>query len=316
MPNKSLKIFIAGGTGFLGSTIIKRLRESNMPHITTSLSMGVDFRDKKQTEKYFNKEKPDIVIHCAAYIGGIKFGLDHAGEIYYNNILMSTNLIEAARKVKVKKFISPIANCAYPDVINRQFKEKEFWNGPMNETVMVYGIVRKAQWVQSWAYNKQYHMNFINLILPNMYGPGDYFDKERSHALGALIMKIINAKERNEKEVIIWGSGKPIREWLYIEDGAEALVRVINIEYAVDPINIGVGKGISIKELAQLIKEIVGYKGKLIFDLGRPDGAAYKVMNSDRCRKILKWIPKTNIKDGIRKTIDWYYKNIFIKETI
>ena len=174
---------------------------------------------------------------------------------------------------------------------------------------MVYGMVRKAQWSQTWAYTKQYGMKFINLVLPNMYGPGDYFDAERSHALGALLMKITNAKKKNLPEVVVWGTGKPVREWLYVDDGAEALIRALDINYYVDPINIGIGRGISIKYLAQLIKRIVGYKGKLIFDKTKPDGAPYKVMDVSLCRKIFRWLPKTELTEGVEKTYKWYLSN-------
>lgn len=300
------KIFIAGGTGFLGKRLIKKLKEKKLPFISTSLSMGVDFRDLKQTLNFFKKAKPHIVIHAAGQVGGIKYGIDHTGEMYYNNVLISTNLIEAARLTSVKKFISPIANCAYPNVVSRNFKEDEFWNGPLHESVLVYGMVRKAQWTQTWAYNRQYGMNFVNLILSNMYGPGDYFEIERSHALGAILNKIINAKINRTPQVIIWGSGKPIREWLYIDDGAEALVRAISINHPVDPINIGINKGISIKDLSLMIKEIVGYKGKLVFDKTKPDGASYKVMDNKKCKKIFKWVPQTDLKEGIEKTFQWY----------
>lgn len=296
------KILVAGGSGFLGKRVIKELTEKKLPFVTTSLSLGVDFRDFKKTLNFFQKHKPNIVIHTAAFIGGIKFGLDHAGEVYFNNILISTNLIEAARLTKVKLFISPIANCAYPDVVNKDFKETEFWNGPLHPSVMVYGLVRKAQWAQTWAYTRQYNMKFINLVLPNMYGPGDYFDAERSHALGALLMKIVNAKKKNLPEVVVWGTGKPIREWLYVDDGAEALVRAMNLNYYVEPINIGVGRGISIKDLSLLIKKIVGYQGRLVFDKTKPDGAPYKVMNVALCKKIFKWLPQTGLEEGIRLT--------------
>ena len=306
---KKKKIFVAGGTGFLGKSLIRLLKKKNLDYVTTSLSMGVDFRDLNQTINFFKKNKPDVVIHAAAYVGGIKFGLDHAGEVYFNNILMSTNLIEAARIVGVDRFISPIANCAYPDVVNKDFKETEFWNGPLHESVMVYGMVRKAQWAQTWAYARQYGMKFVNLIFPNMYGPGDYFDQERSHALGALLMKLSNAKKNNAKEVVVWGTGKPVREWLYVDDGAAALVRALDLNYLIKPINIGVGKGISIKDLAKLIQKIVGFKGKLVFDASKPDGAPYKVMNVTLCKEIFNWLPTTNLEKGIKETYKWYLKN-------
>lgn len=304
------KILVAGGTGFLGSAVIKKLIGKKVNYITTSLSQGTDFRDLKKTVEYFKLNKPEIVIHTAAYVGGIKFGLDHAGEIYYNNILINTNLVEAARISGVKKLIIPISNCAYPDVVKKEFKEDEFWNGPLNETVMIYGMVKKAQWAQSWAYAKQYGIHFVNLILPNMYGPNDYFDSERSHALGALLMKIVKAKKESLPEVVVWGTGKPVREWLYVEDGAEALVRAIDIDHFVDPINIGVGKGIPIRDLAISIKEIAGYNGKLIFDATKPDGAPYKIMNIDKCKRIFKWSPTVNLKEGIKETYEWYIQNV------
>lgn len=301
-------VFVAGGTGFLGKHLIRLLKKKKYSVVTTSLSMGVDFRDLKQTIDFFKKNKPQIVIHAAGQVGGIKYGLDHAGEMYYNNILISTNLIEAARLTNVKKFISPIANCAYPNVVGHDFKEDEFWNGPLNETVLVYGMARKAQWVQTWGYARQYNMKFVNLILPNMYGPGDYLNEERSHALGALLSKIIKAKEQKKEEVVIWGTGRPIREWLYVDDGAQALIRAIDVNYYVNPINIGVGKGISILLLAELIKDIVGFKGRLVFDKTKPDGAPYKVMDSTLCRKVFGWMPETNLREGIIDTYDWYMK--------
>lgn len=307
------KIFIAGGTGFLGKRLIKKLKEKKLPFVTTSLSMGVDFRDLKQTLDFVKKNKPNIIIHAAGQVGGIKYDLDHAGEMYYNNILISTNLIEVARLTNVKKFISVIGNCAYPNVVSRNFKEDEFWNGPLHDSVLVIGMIRKAQWTQTWAYNQQYGMNFINLILPNMYGPGDYFDEERSHALGAIMGKIMNAKINGIPQVIIWGSGKPIREWLYVDDGAEALLRAIDINHPVSPINIGVGKGISIKLLSLMIKGITGYKGKLIFDKTRPDGAPYKVMDNTEGKKIFKWIPQTDLREGIEKTYEFYLKTHSLK---
>ncbi|MBI2031250.1 MAG: NAD-dependent epimerase/dehydratase family protein [Candidatus Levybacteria bacterium] len=305
MINKT--VFVAGGNGFLGKRIVKKLKEKKQYKVVSaSLTSGVDFRNFNKTLTYFRKNKADIVIHSAAYIGGIKFGLDHAGEVYFNNILISTNLIEAARLTGVELFISPIANCAYPDVVNKDFKESEFWNGPLHPSVMVYGMVRKAQWAQTWAYARQYGMKFINLVLPNMYGPGDYFDPERSHALGALLMKIINAKKKGLSEVVVWGTGKPVREWLYVDDGAEALIKAINIDYFIEPINIGVGKGITILDLAKLIKKIVGYKGRLVFDKTKPDGAPYKVMDVSLCKKIFKWLPETGIEQGIKTTYKSY----------
>jgi len=304
------KIFVAGGNGFLGKRVVKKLKEKNLNFISLSLRDGIDFRDFEQTEELFEKEKFDAVINCAVFVGGIQYGYERPGELFYNNILVSTYLMEASRLTNIKRFINPISNCSYPAHLTKNFKEEEWWDGPLHESVLVYGFVRKASWVQSWAYYKQYGFKTISLILPNMYGPGDHFDEKRSHALGALIMKFLEAKRKNRPEVILWGTGKPIREWLYVDDGAEALIRALDIELTIEPINIGVGKGISILELAELIKEVVGYKGEIVLDKSKPDGAPYKTMNNKRMKKIFNWIPPTSLEEGIEKTVEWYIKNI------
>ena len=300
------KIFVAGRNGFLGKRVVKKLKERNISFVSLSLSDGTDFRDFKQTDDLFKKERFDAVINCAAFVGGIEYGYKKPGELFYNNILMSTNLMEASRLSNVRRFINPIANCSYPSHLTKDFKEEEWWDGQLHESVLVYGFVRKASWVQSWAYYKQYGFETINLILPNMYGPGDHFDEARSHALGALIMKFAEAKGRNEPRVIVWGSGKPVREWLYIDDGAEVLIRALEIKPTIEPINVGVGSGISILELAELIKEVVGYQGKIVLDKSKPDGAPHKTMDNARLRSIFNWIPPTSLREGIRKTVEWY----------
>lgn len=301
------KIFIPGGRGFLGKTVVKKLKERNIDSLSLSLEDGYDFRNVEQTRELFAREKFNAVINCAAFVGGIKFGLERPGEIFYNNILMATNLMEAARITGVKRFINPISNCTYPAHL-RKFKEDEWWSGALDESVLVYGTVRKLSWVQSWALLKQYGFETINLILPNMYGPGDYFDETRSHALGALVMKFCQAKAKNESEVTVWGTGEPIREWLYVDDGAEALIRALEIPSTIEPINIGKGQGISIAELAKMIKEIAGFKGKIIFDKSKPDGAPCKIMVVDKMKKIFNWQPETELREGIKKTIEDYQK--------
>jgi GDP-L-fucose synthase len=217
--------------------------------------------------------------------------------------------MEAARLTGVKRFINPISNCSYPGHLTKDFKEEEWWDGSLHESVLVYGFVRKASWVQSWAYYKQYGFVTINLILPNMYGPGDHFDETRSHALGALIMKFVETERKQIPEVVVWGTGRPVREWLYVDDGAEALIRALEIEPTIEPINVGIGFGVSISELAQLIKETVGYEGKVVFDQSKPDGAPHKTMDNTRLKKIFNWIPHTTLKEGIARTVAWYMEN-------
>ena len=304
------KIFVAGGNGFFGKRVVKKLEKRNIEYVSFSLRNGYDFRNIEQTKELFEKEKFDAVINCAAFVGGIQFGYERPGEIFYNNILMSTNLMEASKLTDVERFINPISNCSYPSRLTKDFKEEEWWDGPLHESVLVYGFVRKASWVQSWAYYKQYGFKTVNIILPNMYGPGDHFDETRSHALGALIMKFVEAKKKNLPDVTVWGTGKPIREWLFVDDGAEILIKSLEIEPTIEPINVGVGKGISILELAELIKEVVGYKGEIILDESKPDGAPYKTMDNTKLKKIFNWVPPTSLREGIKKTVEWYTNNL------
>jgi GDP-L-fucose synthase len=301
-------ILVLGSNGFLGKRVCRKLKEKKISYHGTSLSMGVDLRDKEQTFNLFEIVKPEFVINCASYVGGIQFGYKHPAELFYNNTLMTANILEACRVNNAKRLVNPISNCAYPGNLSI-FKESEFWNGPLHESVMVYGQVRKNSWVGSWAYSKQYGLDTINLILSNMYGPEDHFDEERSHALGALIKKIVHAKNTNLPNVVIWGTGNPVREWLHVDDGAEAMIRALDIKPYIDPINIGVLKGISIKELAILIKNIANYNGELIFDTSKQDGAPYKTVDGKLGNELLNWSPDTNLKNGIAETIQWFLKN-------
>jgi len=243
-------ILLTGATGFLGKRVARRLRHGGYEYQPTSLSMGTDLRKEDETLDLFESIRPVFVLNCASFVGGIQFGLKHPVEIFENNLRMAINLLKAAHAVGVNRIVNPISNCAYPAKATL-FKEEEFWDGPLHDSVLVYGFVRKASWVGSWAYAEQYGFDVLNLILSNMYGPEDHFEEERSHALGALVMKIVDAKRRGEPEVVVWGSGKPVREWLYIDDGAEAMVRGMTVTRQIYPVNIGVGHGVSIRQLAQ-----------------------------------------------------------------
>ena len=301
-------IVVTGATGFLGKRVCRALDSKSIEYVGTSLSQGLDLRDRVATIDFFQKHQARYILNCAAYVGGIQFGYKHPVELFQSNLQMTLNLLEAAHLNKVMRLVNPISNCAYPGEATF-FKEDEFWSGPLHESVMVYGFVRKASWVGSWAYAKQYGLDVINLILSNMYGPEDHFEEERSHALGALIMKIDRAKDVNQPEVIVWGSGKPVREWLHVDDGAEVMIRALDVAPSIDPINIGIGKGISILQMAQIIKEEVGYDGELVLDLTKPDGAPYKTVDGGRGAKHFGWVPQREFKQGIRDAINWYIKN-------
>jgi GDP-L-fucose synthase len=306
-----MKILLLGATGFLGSRLALRLEQEGLPFIPVARSLGTDLRDPAQFAKLFSANPGvDIVIQAATFIGGIKFGLDHPAEIYHDNTLISTNLFELARKFNVRRIINPVSNCSYPRDIYPEFKEELWWNGPLDDSVRVYGMVRKMSYVQSVAYHQQYGLETINLIVPNMYGPGDHFEAVRSHALGALVMKIVQAKIGHQPSVQIWGSGSPVREWLYVDDCVEAMMRSLSIPYEQEPINIGIGMGVSITELAQMIKQEAGYTGDLVYDRTKPDGAPYKVMNIDRCKRVFNWHPSTALAEGIKKTVAWYRDNV------
>jgi GDP-L-fucose synthase len=301
-------IVVTGATGFLGKRVCRNLNARGVEFEGTSLSLGLDLRDRQATIDFFKQVKPRYILNCAAYVGGIQFGYKHAAELFHNNLHMTLNLLEAANLSKTLRIVNPISNCAYPGSATF-FKEDEFWDGPLHESVMVYGLARKASWVGAWAYANQYGLDTLNLIFSNMYGPEDHFEEERSHALGALIMKMARAKQQNLPQVVVWGSGKPIREWLHVDDGAEAMIRGLAAHNTSEPINIGVGQGISILEMAQLIKGYIGYSGKLVLDPTKPDGAPYKTVDGSKGATLLEWQPSRSFHQGIRETINWYIEN-------
>ncbi len=300
-------ILVTGATGFLGKRVCRALEARGADFVRTSRSLGTDLRSAEQTEALFAKVQPTYVLNCAAFVGGIQFGYKHPAELFSNNLKMTINLLDCAHRHATKRIVNPISNCAYPGAATH-FKEDEFWDGPLHESVLVYGFARKASWVGSWAYARQYDLDVLNLILSNMYGPEDHFEEERSHALGALIMKIANARRLDLPKVSVWGTGTPVREWLHVDDGAQAMVRGMDVARTDQPLNIGIGKGISVRDLAFLIKDIVGYQGVLEFDLTKPDGAPHKTVDGTRGAAHFGWRPSRDLTEGIRDAVDYYLK--------
>lgn len=303
-----MNILITGATGFLGKRVSKKLFRKGENPILSSLSMGVDLRDFDQTLDLFKSIRPEILLNCASYVGGIQFGMKYPADIFENNLLITINLLRAARETNVKRIVNPISNCVYPAKANF-FREKEIWDGPLHESVMVYGFIRKAFWVGSWANQRQHGLDVINIVLSNMYGPEDHFEAERSHALGALIMKFVEAKRDDKPYVEVWGTGKPVREWLHVDDGAEAMIRAIDLPATTDFINIGVGQGISILEMSLLIKKMSGYKGGIKLLPDKPDGAPYKTVDGSKGFTLMGWKPSIPFEQGVAETIRWYENN-------
>lgn len=262
-------------------------------------------RDKSQTRQLFQATRPEFAINCAAYVGGIQFGYQHPAEIFVNNMEMLVNIFTAAQESGVTRLVQPISNCAYP-AGESFFQEANFWNGSLHESVMVYGMTRKMMWVGAWAFARQFGLDTVSLILSNMYGPDDHFDEVRSHALGAMVKKIVDAKRGARETVVIWGTGEPVREWLYVEDGAEALVRALKAPPYLDIINVGMGQGCSIRELALQIRKAVGWSGSFHFDTSKPDGAPYKTVDGSRGKDLLGWEPATSLMTGIQNTVEYY----------
>jgi len=301
-------ILVTGATGFLGKAVGRRLRRDGHPFTETSLSRGLDLRDRAATENFFAEVRPRAVIHCAAHVGGIQFGLKHPVDVFENNMQITLNVFSAARKSGVARVIHPISNCIYPGRA-RLFKEDEVWDGELHESVLAYGGARKALYIAAQTYRRQYGLDILNLVLSNMYGPDDHFEAERSHALGALVQKFVTARDSGATHVEVWGTGQPVREWLYVDDAAEALTRGLTVAEQKTLLNIGHGEGISIADLARHIGEAVGFRGEVRFDVTKPDGAPYKTVDGTRAEKIFGWKPATPMARGLRETIAWYESN-------
>lgn len=297
-------VLVLGHTGFLGNALYKRLKGLGINCSGASLTNGFDIRQSGALDQLIETNNCNVVINCAAKVGGIEYGRRNPAVIFRDNLQMTLSILESASKYRVK-LINPISNCAYPKDL-QVFKEENFWDGSLDESVLVYGSLRKIGWVGAWAYAKEFHLNSINLVFPNMYGPGDHLDPVRAHALGALVYRILQAKFEEKPHFTVWGSGKPVREWMYVEDAVDALILAIDTELSVDIINIGTGKGISIRELSQEIARQIDYSGEIRFDIDKPDGAPYKTMDGARGQRLLGWEAKTDLESGISETIAWY----------
>ena len=304
------RIVIAGGNGFLGSHIVEKLSTVDCQVFVPKTKDGIDFRKKEDCFSYLSSKSPDIVINCAAIQGGIGYHGGRQADLLLDNMLMGLFLMLASQKAGVKKFVNIVAGCTYPGYLDKdEMNEEDYWNGKFHDSIFSYAASRKASVVYGLALKKQYGFNSIHLILANMYGPGEHFNPEQSKALAALIKKMYEAKKKKLSSVEIWGTGRPIRDWLYVKDGAQGVLQATAIYNDIEPLNIATGVGVSIKKLAETIKNIVGYKGKLVYNTDKPDGALHKTFGVHKMKKELGWVPQTSLENGIEETIAWFEKN-------
>lgn len=306
---KDKKILLTGGNGFLGQWVLKELVKKDVSKKNIEIpSPKTNNLLLIQNIKKVVKGK-DMVIHLAALVGGIGFNRENPGRMVYENLVMGTHLMEEARKAGVSKFVSLGTICCYPKYTPVPFKEDDLWNGYPEETNAPYGLAKKMQLVQSQAYRTQYGFNSIFLMPVNLYGPGDNFDPKSSHVIPALIKKFTYAKQKGEKNVVVWGTGKATREFLYVQDAAKAIVLAAEKYNKPDPVNIGAGFEISIKELVEKISEIVDYKGKIVWDKTKPDGQPRRKLDVSKAKREFGFTAKTKFDEGLKKTVGWYMSN-------
>ena len=303
------KILLTGGAGFLGQHVLKELlkKGAKKENIIIPRSKSCDLKILKNVKKSV-KDK-DIVIHLAGFVGGIGFNKKNPGGMIYENLLIGIHLFEQARLAKVKKFVALGTVCCYPKFTPVPFKEKNLWDGYPEETNAPYGLAKKMLLVQSQAYRQQYGFNSIFLLPVNMYGPGDNFNPESSHVIAAIIRKVYEAKRNGRDYINAWGTGKPTREFLYVEDGAEGIISATEKYDKQEPVNLGSGMEISIKDFIQLICKLMNFKGEVHWDKTKPDGQPRRMLDVSRAKKEFDFEAKTDFEEGIRKTIQWYQNN-------
>ena len=300
------KILLTGGAGFLGRHTVNKLiaRGVKEENIEIPLIENCDLRIKDNVQKVVKNK--DIVIHLAAFVGGIGANRKFPGQFFYDNAIMGIHLIEESRLANVEKFVAIGSICAYPKFAPVPFNEKDLWDGYPEETNAPYGLAKKMMLVQCQSYKQQYGFNGIHLLQVNLYGPGDHFDLETSHVIPALIRRCLDAKKNGEKEIICWGDGSPTREFLYVEDAAEGILLATEKYNKSDPVNLGAGFEISIKALVELIVELTGFNGDIVWDTSKPNGQPRRCLDVTRAKKEFGFEAKMKFRDGLKKTIEWY----------
>ncbi len=306
---KNKQITVTGGKGFLGSHLLKKLQDRGCRHVKIADRPEYDLTDIGDIRRMYEETKPQIVIHLAAKVGGIGFNQEKPAELFYDNLIMGIQLLHEACLRNIEKFVALGTICAYPKFTSVPFKEEDIWNGYPEETNAPYGLAKKMMLVQSQAYRQQYGFNSIFLLPVNLYGPGDNFNPRSSHVIPALIKKCFDAIDNNSDTLEVWGTGAATREFFYIEDAAEAIYMATDAYNKSDPINIGAGFEISIKELTELITKLSGFQGEITWDKSKPDGQPRRMLDTTKALKEFMFTAKTNLTEGLIKTIDWYKEN-------
>lgn len=312
------RLLVTGGAGFLGSYIVEKLNKRGVKDLFVPLIEEFDLRKLEDIIKVYKISQPDIIIHLAATVGGIGINRKKPGEFFYDNLIMGIQLMEQARQFKVKKFVALGTVCAYPKFTPVPFRELDLWSGYPEETNAPYGLAKKMLLVQAQSYRQQYGFNAIYLLPVNLYGPRDNFNPESSHVIPALIKKCFDAIEEGRKEIIVWGTGEASREFLFVEDAAEGILLAAEKYNKPEPVNLGSGGEIKIKDLLKLIVELTGFKGKIIWDKAKPDGQPRRCLDTSRAEKEFGFKAKTEFKDGLIKTIEWFkkYKRNLVQKCI
>src|SRR3984957_8106896 len=300
------RVVLSGGNGFLGSFVVENLRAAGCLGIVTPHSQEYDLREKSEALRLYTELRPDIFIHLAAVVGGIGANRANPGRFFYDNAVMGINAIEAGRIAGVEKFVCAGTICSYPKFTSVPFREENFWDGYPEETNAPYGLAKKMLLVQLQAYREQYGFEGIYLTPVNLYGPRDNFDLESSHVIPALIRKCIEAKQSDAPEIVAWGTGNATREFLYVEDAAEAIVSAAEKYEKPDFVNLGSGEEISVRDLLEMIRTMVGAQGAVRWDHSKPDGQPRRSLDTSRAAEDFGWRAKTSLRAGLKETIEWF----------